>query len=331
MINISIDKVREILSNAAGRKIAVIGDVMLDKYYWGSVSRVSPEAPVPIIDLESETFHLGGAANVALNLKTLGLEPLLLGVIGDDSTAYDFVNTCDKYGLISDGLYKDNTRCTTLKTRIIGNNQHIARLDKEEKTPLSAEAADYLLFVIKNNTDIELIVLEDYNKGALPDFFIKMIIDYANINNIPVFVDPKKECFFCYNTATVFKPNKKEVEEALDIEIRSIDDAISAGKLLLNRLNAKNILITLGSEGMLLLESSGKVSSVATKARYIADVSGAGDTVIATLAAAYCGGADIISSASIANYAAGAVCALPGIVPVTQEMIFQSIQRDNQI
>lgn len=321
-------RVREVLDNAFAKKIAVIGDVMLDRYFWGSVSRVSPEAPVPVIDLENESFHLGGAANVAKNLKTLGLNPLLCGIVGDDNSGRRFIEIAKEDGINPEGLFIDANRPTIVKTRIIGNNQHIARLDREVRDPIPQNGLNHILNTLKSNGDLNAIIFEDYDKGSITDELIKVILDYAETKNIPVYVDPKKKHFFSYKNVAVFKPNRKEAENALEFTVKSVKEIQEAGKRILEALHCKNVLLTLGSQGMMLFESSGDISSVPTKARSVADVSGAGDTAIATLAASMAGGASIKEAAEIANFASGVVCESPGIVAIDKDILIQTVKNN---
>lgn len=318
-------RAKEILSYAKGKEIAVIGDVMLDRYFWGSVSRISPEAPVPVIDVENETFHLGGAANVAKNLKSLGLNPLLCGVLGNDNSGKRFVQIAEESGLSPDGIYFDPNRPTTVKTRIIGNNQQIARLDREVRDDIGIDGKRHMIETLEKRDSLAGIIFEDYNKGTITSTIIKEVIDFSKKKNIPVFVDPKSHNFFDYKGVTVFKPNKKEAQQALGINIRDKDDVRMAGSKLLEMLNCQNVLITLGAAGMMLFESDGSVSSVSARARSVADVSGAGDTAIATLAASMSGGANFREAATIANYASGIVVEQPGIVSIRADELLESI------
>lgn len=317
MHSLSGSRVEELMSRWAGKCIAVVGDLMLDRYFWGSVHRVSPEAPVPVVDVEHETFHLGGASNVANNLRSLGASPLMLGVIGNDNSGKLLMDIVAESGLSTDGIVADESRPTTVKTRIIGNNQHIARLDREVKTPIGDSVADRLVSVLQERKhELAGIILEDYNKGVITPALIRRVIAFASPLGIPVHVDPKFQNFFAYEGVTLFKPNRKETQDALGILLQSDEDVERAGRTLLERLQCDNVLITLGARGMMLFERSGVIASVATKARQVADVSGAGDTVIATIAAAVAGGAGMREAAALANFAAGVVCAEPGIVPI---------------
>ncbi|MBL7976178.1 MAG: bifunctional hydroxymethylpyrimidine kinase/phosphomethylpyrimidine kinase [Candidatus Kapabacteria bacterium] len=331
MLNISKERSEEIISNILGKRIAVIGDVMLDRYFIGNVTRVSPEAPVPVIDVESETFHLGGAANVANNLKSLGAEPILCGVIGDDNSGKLFCEIAAESGLNTHGLVADAERVTTVKTRIIGNNQHIARLDREVRNNISDTTASKIASLLSEETDLYGIIFEDYNKGVLTKTLIQQVQDVAHNKGIEIFVDPKFDNFFAFTKPTVFKPNRKEAQEALGYALRTEQDILKAGKELLERLQSTNVLLTLGAQGMMLFESSGKISSVPTFALHVADVSGAGDTAIATLVAAMSGGADVKEAAILANYAAGVVCGEPGVVSIRPDALAHAVIRANEL
>lgn len=328
MTELSIDRVNQILNYAENQKVVVIGDLMLDKFYWGNVSRISPEAPVPVVELEQETYHLGGAANVATNLKSLNLQPIMIGIIGKDQTGEEFLNYSKNLGLITDGIFSDPNRPTTVKTRIIANTQHVARLDKEVVNDIDQSTQDYFLEYLKSLDNVKAIILEDYNKGMLPKQFIKKVIDFAISKDIFVSVDPKQQNFFEFQNADLFKPNKKEASKALNFNISSKESIREAGLQLIEKLHCKNLLLTLGSDGMTLFQSNGYIYSVPTRARQVADVSGAGDTAIATYTAAHIGGANPIEAASLANFASGAVCEKSGVVPIEINDLISSIKRN---
>lgn len=326
MKHISYNRAQEVLSSIAGKTIAVVGDVMLDRYFWGSVTRVSPEAPVPVIDIESETVHLGGAANVASNLHSLGANPMLCGVVGNDNSGKLFADIMQRSGLNTQGMVTDESRSTTVKTRVIGNNQHIARLDREERAAIAQNVQQEILRLLQSADDLAGIILEDYNKGVVQRELIESIMLFANEASIPVYVDPKRDNFTAYKGATVFKPNRKEAQEALGYSLKTDNDVERAGKQLLEMLGCTNVLLTLGAQGMMLFESNGAISSVPTRARHIADVSGAGDTAIATLAACMASGATVQESSTLANFAAGIVCGEPGIVSITAPEILSAVR-----
>ncbi|MCU0329555.1 MAG: D-glycero-beta-D-manno-heptose-7-phosphate kinase [Candidatus Kapabacteria bacterium] len=325
MFELTRSRARHLLEYVRGAEVAVVGDVMLDRYFWGTVNRVSPEAPVPVVDVENETFHLGGAANVAANLASLGAKPLLCGIVGDDASGRLLRQIAQDEGLTSEGIITDATRPTTVKTRVIGNNQQIVRLDREDRSNVAADVAQRVLALLSNRPQLKAIILEDYNKGLLSVHCITAIIALARQAGIPVFVDPKKVNFFAFRDAYLVKPNRKEAEEALGRPLRSIRDIEDAGHDLRASLGAENVLITLGAEGMMLVESDGTVSTVPTVAHRVADVSGAGDTVIATIAAMVAAGAPLREAAALANVSAGVVVAEPGIVSITPAALLQAI------
>ncbi|MEI6091454.1 MAG: PfkB family carbohydrate kinase [bacterium] len=321
---ITKERVKDIILAADGKKIAVIGDVMLDRYFWGTVTRVSPEAPVPVIDLEEETWHLGGAANVALNLKTLGIQPVLCGLIGDDKNGTLFKELANDSWLLTDGLFSDHSRPTTVKMRIIGNNQQIARLDKESRDEMSADGMKFILDALRNIDGLSGIIMEDYNKGVINKNLIEQTMAFAKENNIPVFVDPKFNNFFEYKGATLFKPNKKEAGHALGYDLKNDSDIIRAAKEILTKLDCQSTLITLGAEGMMLLEKNQIPFFDRAKAKNVADVSGAGDTCIATFAMAVTGGATLKEATVISNYASSVVVSEPGIIAIQKNILLDN-------
>ncbi len=327
MINITKDRLEQIRKNFLNKKIAVIGDMMIDGYFWGDVNRISPEAPVPVIEVDEEFFRFGGAANVALNIKTLGGIPIPVGIIGSDNDGKIFRSLLSDIKMMPDGIIIDNSRPTTTKTRVIANNQHVVRIDKENKTFISPLVEKKLYnFLSKMIPDIDGIILQDYNKGVLTKNLIQKIISMANKKNKIITVDPKFNNFFTYKGVTIFKPNIKETEDVLGKRIQSEKDLSNAGKLLLSKLKAKYILITLGQDGVALFERNKPVKRIPTKARKVRDVSGAGDTVIATLTLALTAGADIFEAAYLANYAGGLACEEVGIVPVELNNLFIELE-----
>lgn len=329
MLNITLEQAKKTLENCKGKRIAIAGDVMLDRFFFGNVSRISPEAPVPVVDLEKEISLLGGASNVANNLLSLGVVPLLCGVVGDDTAGRIFLNLAKEKNIDVDGFYIDKTRPTTVKTRIIGNNQHIVRIDRETIDPISEEAKRYIIEYLTNQTNLDGIIFQDYNKGTITKDLIHRIVDFAKKEDVFTFVDPKFENFFEYVGVTAFKPNIKEAQQALGRAFRSFDDIIEGGKETYRRLRPNYLLLTLGRNGMLLFESEELISHVPTRARKVADVTGAGDTAIATFSAAYVSGAEPKEAVELANFAAGIVCEEPGIVPVSVQSLLDSIKENN--
>jgi rfaE bifunctional protein kinase chain/domain len=328
MLFLSESRLKKIMSSSE-KKIAVIGDLMIDRYLWGDVSRISPEAPVPIINIEEEEIRFGGAANVANNLIGLGAIPILVGVVGDDIWGEVFRNKLSEKGLPGGGVVVDINRPTTIKTRIIGNNQHIARVDREKVEAVADENQNKILKFLKENIqEIDAIILQDYNKGLLVPGYISKIIQLANSFDKFITVDPKFKNFFEFHDVTVFKPNKKETEEALAMHLTTRNDLIEAGNILLEKLNADAVLITRGKEGMALFKKNEEVTFIDTRARKVADVSGAGDTVIATLTYALAADASITESVTLANYAAGLVCEEVGVVPVQGDKLYEAIMKN---
>ena len=330
MVDISNKRLDELKKGFDGKRIAVIGDMMLDGYFWGDVKRISPEAPVPVLEVEDEFFRFGGAANVAYNILTLGGIPVPVGVIGNDTYGSIFSSLIKEKNIENDGIIIDNERPTTTKTRVIANNQHVVRIDKESKAYINHKIESKILAHIENLINkLDGIILQDYNKGILTPSLITKIISLANKKNILVTVDPKFDNFFEYKNVTVFKPNRKETETVLGIRIKSDKDISSAGRNLLQKLNSKYILLTLGEGGIAVFEAGDKEKRMPTKAIKVADVSGAGDTVISTLTIALAAGADIYEACFLANYAAGIVCGEVGIVPIEKEQLFKTVIKEN--
>lgn len=312
-----------------GKNIVIIGDLMLDVYIWGKVGRISPEAPVPVVEVEEESYRLGGAANVGLNIKSLGGNPILVGVIGYDREGNILSALMKENDFIRDGIILDEERPTTVKTRIIAHSQHVVRVDKEDKKDITEEMENKILTFIENQkSSIDAIIFEDYNKGVLTKSLIHRVVDFARRNNIIVTVDPKFDNFFEYKNVTVFKPNRKETEDALQMKIDSEEKVIEAGKKLKEILQPEYLLITRGDKGMTLFSSDSRIDSIPTRARKVADVSGAGDTVIATLTVALASGAEIREAATIANLAAGLVCEEVGIVPIDKMNLYNHLIED---
>ena len=330
MVDISNKRLNELKKSFNGKRIAVVGDMMLDGYFWGDVKRISPEAPVPVLEVEDEFFRFGGAANVALNIFTLGGIPVPVGVIGNDNYGSIFSSLIKEKNIEDQGIIIDNERPTTTKTRVIANSQHVVRIDKESKAYINNKIESKILSYLESELGkLDGIILQDYNKGILTPSLISKIISLANKKNILITVDPKFDNFFEYKNVTVFKPNRKETETVLGIRIKDDKDISSAGRNLLQKLNSKYVLLTLGEEGIAVFEKGDKERRMPTKARKVADVSGAGDTVISTLTIGLAAGANIYEACFLANYAAGVVCGEVGIVPIEKERLFETILKDN--
>lgn len=329
MIHLSDEKLNSIINRASGKKILVLGDLMVDEYLWGEVSRLSPEAPVPIVDIAEEQLRFGGAANVANNLIGLQATPILVGVVGRDRMGDVFRGMLQKRNLPADGIVVAPERPTTVKTRIIGNDQHIARVDKETTGPISSEIQEALFKIcVAYMEQIDAVIIQDYNKGVVVPQLVERITGLVNRQGKYITVDPKFENFLTFKNVSVFKPNTKETEEALALRIRSEADVLKAGRSLLEKLHSRAVLITRGAEGMALFEENGEVTFVETRARKVADVSGAGDTVIATLSFALAGGASMKEAVTLSNFAAGVVCEEVGVVPIEQKKLRKAVLKN---
>lgn len=320
-------EIEDLFSSFNDKKILIIGDVMIDAYIWGKVKRISPEAPVPVLSSQTTENRLGGAANVALNVKALGAEPILLSVIGDDIKANIFLELLKKRKLTDKGILLSKNRITTTKTRIISHNQQLIRLDREIETPLDSEYENLLINKIKEIIDgekINAIIFEDYDKGSITEKVISETVEYIKNKNIPTLVDPKKRNFFFYKGVTFFKPNFKELKEGmkLDFEKSDFEATFKASKTLNETLNAKYIVTTLSDLGVFVAENE-KYEVIPAEIRQIADVSGAGDTVISVSSLCLASGIEIANVARIANLAGGLVCEKVGVVPINKEKLLK--------
>lgn len=326
LVTITAQRVQELYDRFNGKQIAVVGDLMLDRYYWGSVTRLSPEAPVPVVEVDSESTRLGGAANVANNIASLGGIPLLVGVIGQDDGGKMLRKIISEMGFPTGGIVVDPSRPTTIKTRVIAHHQHVVRIDQEVKTDIDSATVEKILDVLKREiSNLDAIIFEDYNKGVIVRELIHEVIALARRQEKIVTVDPKFNNFFEYKNVTVFKPNRGETEAALGTRIRDGASAEAAGAEMLKRLQAENVLLTLGEQGMMLFEAHGAITHVPTQARKVADVSGAGDTVISTLTMGLVAGASVKEAATLANFAGGVVCGEVGIVPINKADLYKAI------
>ncbi|OQC09871.1 MAG: Bifunctional protein HldE [Candidatus Cloacimonetes bacterium ADurb.Bin088] len=317
--------IRELLAKFGRQRVLVLGDIMLDHYIWGKVERISAEAPVPVLEVQKEEFRLGGAANAALNVKSLGGKAILLGVTGRDSAAQDLKQLMECKGLATDGLIDDPDRKTTLKTRIVATNQQIVRIDRETKIDLGNEARTALLDSLRRLLpNCQALIIEDYNKGVLTREVISGALELAKSLGIPVAVDPKHRNFRQYRGVDIFKPNFRELQDILDMEFESEDEFQVAASQLRGEMQIKNLIVTRGSLGMYVFDGGKQARHLPTAAREVFDVSGAGDTVISALTLAYVSGADIHLAAKVANHAAGVACGKVGTASVNPDELLKS-------
>lgn len=311
--------------------VLVVGDVMIDSYLWGKVERISPEAPVPVVHITQKENRLGGAANVALNVKALGAKAIICSVVGDGSKGDIFRKTLKENGFTTEGVIDSTERMTTVKTRVIAQGQHIVRIDDEITWPLSATDERNLLDCIDRiltRQHVDVIVLEDYNKGVLTPRVIDSVLAKASAKGIITAVDPKRENFFAFRGCTLFKPNLKELREGLkrDVPSGNLPALEVAMKDLRQQLGSQITMITLSEAGIAVLDSDTFVHLPA-HAREIVDVSGAGDTVISVAALALAAGWSSAHAAAVANLAGGLVCEQVGVVPVDRERLRQETQK----
>ena len=320
---------KELFDSFNEQKIMIVGDVMLDVYMKGKVERISPEAPVPIVSVTETFSRLGGAANVAQNLKSLGTKPILCSVIGNDDKSNELLNLMSEQNMTTSGIVKSNERITTRKVRIISNNAQMLRVDTENTFDLTKQEHDLLMTEIRNiinNEKIDGIILQDYNKGVLTEDIIKEVISLANERNIPVGVDPKKKNFLAYKNVTLFKPNLKELREGIGISSKeeSIDDISKSIDSLHDILNCRYIMTTLSERGVLIKDyETNTCHHIPAHLRKIADVSGAGDTVLSVAMLCLVCKQDAHNIAALSNLAGGIVCEELGVAPINKERLFE--------
>lgn len=318
-----------ILDCFAQTKVLIIGDVMLDCYWWGEASRLSPEAPVPIVALNKVSYIPGGAANVAANIAGLGAQVFLVGVVGADDSANNLRESLQKNAIASDFLFASDTRPTTTKTRVLVHNQQIARIDKETREPLNQIEEEKVLAIARDLiAEADLIVLSDYAKGCLTRTLIRSIVAEAKENKKMILVDPKGKDFTKYNGATLLTPNFAEAVNAANVENTGEKTIEKAAEKLLSEIEIDWLLITLGEDGMKLFRRDAEPIHFPSMARQVFDVTGAGDTVIASLAVALAAKTDVHSAVSLANIAAGLVVEKVGTSTIPVEQLRASLQND---
>jgi D-glycero-beta-D-manno-heptose-7-phosphate kinase len=313
--------------------IMIIGDVMVDAYLWGKVERISPEAPIPIVALRKRENRMGGAANVAMNIKSMGARPILCSVIGDDDKGAVFLNLLKKEKIESNGIQKSLRRITTTKFRIFGNNTQMLRVDEEVENDLSEHDMNELLKRIESiitSEKIDCIIFQDYNKGVITPSLIQRIIGLAKEKNIPVTVDPKKRNFDSYTGVTLFKPNLKELKEGLkaDFNLDDRNGLMQTAQRLRNQLNCDYIMTTMSEHGVMISmkeKTEEKNIFIPAHLRSVADVSGAGDTVISIASLCIALKRSPYEIAYISNLAGGLVCEETGVVPIDKDKLLKEI------
>lgn len=316
MDRLDLHRLEELLDRARGIRVLVIGDIMLDVYLRGAATRISPEAPVPVVRVTDEDVALGGAANVATNVVALGASCVVVGLIGEDAAGRELLSELARHGIDASGVHAVPERTTTVKTRIMVRHQQVARYDRESEQQISDVAATAITDQIRALVArVDAVVLEDYNKGVLVPAVIRATIESARAAGKPIIVDPKFRHFFEYAGATVFKPNFLELTAAMRGSADAHDDAWLTRTR--EELGCENLLVTLGEDGMALVTKAGAVVRVPTVARSVYDVSGAGDTVTAVIAVALAAGASVVEASALANHAAGIEVGKAGVATVS--------------
>jgi len=312
--------------------ILVIGDSMVDSYLWGDVDRISPEAPVPVISKTSRESRLGGAANVAINIRALGAQPILASVIGNDANAQIFKKLMGARHLSKSGIFESNTRSTTIKTRIISHKQQLLRIDEENSEELDQPTEEaflnHLLYIMEQHK-MHAVIFEDYDKGTITPGIIKHVTAKAREMKIPILVDPKKRNYLNYTNVTLFKPNFKELKEGLKVDHLShqdYDKIFSALRVMHQEQQLEWIMVTLSEQGV-LISNSHEYKHTPAKIRDISDVSGAGDTIISIAAVAMAAGLSPWVISEISNIGGGQVCEKSGVVPVNKKQLLEECQQ----
>jgi D-glycero-beta-D-manno-heptose-7-phosphate kinase len=322
--------VNQLFEDFSRRKILVLGDVMIDAYLEGKVNRMSPEAPVPIVSFTSQEQRLGGAANVALNLLSLGASVTICSVIGDDNNGKDLQDLMRKQSISTEGLVLSPNRKTTVKTRVIGNNQQLLRVDNEQTNDILISEEDELVAKINEllKSNFDAIIFEDYNKGVLTESLIERVISLAKKYNVVTTVDPKQKNFYAFKGVTLFKPNLKELRDGVKrmVDVNDKQDFEAAVHEMNHELKAENVFVTLSEHGVFIQNSSTK-HYIPAHIRTIADVSGAGDTVISVATLCLLAGQPIEEIAAIANLAGGLVCERVGVVAIDKSQLKSELEK----
>jgi len=312
----------EITEKFSEVKVLIVGDIMFDRYWWGNVSRISPEAPVPVVNLDKTSLLPGGAANVAANIAGLGAKAYLVGIIGDDAEAKMFSNVLVEANISSSFLVPLKNRQTTVKTRIVAHNQHVVRIDQEDTHILSKEDEQIVLNKIETIIDeVDIVIISDYAKGLITDNLAKRLITKAKSQQKKILVDPKGKNYSKYKGATLLTPNQKEAVQATNLDEYEKQPVENSGKILLENLSLEALLITRGEKGMTLFEKNKEIVYLEALARKVFDVTGAGDTVIAALAVMLASGANFREAANIANISAGLVVEQIGTTAIALKIL----------
>lgn len=320
-------RLKQALNRFHSCRIMVVGDLMLDIFVWGDVQRISPEAPVPVVEVQEETQLLGGSANVVHNVAALGAKAMVSGVIGNDSGGRELVRLLRRAGVPTDGIVVEEDRPTTMKTRVIARNQQVVRFDRELKRPLKRESLDLIADYLQESLSrVDAVIVSDYAKGVITPSLMDRIRSMRDGHRPPVIVDPKVQNVEMYRQVTMVTPNHLEAARMAGMEISDEATLKSAAQVLLNQLECETVLITRGKEGMSLFHRNGDTASIPTVARRVFDVTGAGDTVIATIAIGIAAGLSTVDAAMLANLAAGIVVGEVGTATVSNQRLAEALE-----
>jgi D-beta-D-heptose 7-phosphate kinase/D-beta-D-heptose 1-phosphate adenosyltransferase len=322
----NVNELTKYIGRFPATNILVIGDIILDEYIWGDVSRISPEAPVPVVAVQEETKMFGGAANVINNICSLGGKSILCGVIGDDETGREIVEKLESLGQATNGIISEKERRTSIKTRVVAHNQQVVRFDKESRKEIGPDSVKRILGFIREVMDsLDAVIVADYGKGVISGELMNEIRKLLKKSDITRSVDPKTENFTYYESIDLMTPNHHEAGAFCRLEIVNEETLIKAGTQIIQELNCRSVLITQGKDGMTLFEKGGDISHIPTVARQVFDVTGAGDTVISTLCLSLASGMDLKSAAVISNFAAGIVVGEVGTSTVSAEELIKAL------
>ncbi len=322
---------RELLAQFPLRRILVLGDIMVDEYISGTVSRISPEAPVPVLEVEEENVRLGGAANVVANIRALGGQADLVGVVGADAMGDRLIQEIEQIGVKSDGIVVDHSRRTTLKTRVVARGHHVVRFDRECTEELGGDIRGEVEELVQDRlTGADALIISDYGKGVITGRLLERMLPLARTHGVLSVVDPKINHFELYRQVTVLTPNRREAAVAWGSPIRNEEEVVLAGRHLVNTLEAQAVLITRGSKGMSLFEADGRVHHIPAVAKEVFDVTGAGDTVVGAMALALGSKATMVEAAQISNYAAGVVVGKRGTATASVVELERSLARKEE-
>ncbi len=328
---VNSERALDIISRFHSAKVLIVGDIMVDHFIWGKVNRISPEAPVPVVKVTSESLLLGGCANVLNNVFSMGGKSAVSGIVGSDAMGNWLIGKLKEMNIDTAGVVIENERPTVVKTRIIAHSQQVVRFDREDKRPISGDSLRRILEYIKSMEDgLGAVVISDYNKGVFSQELIKGIHDITAKKGITLCIDPKQSDFSIYRGCDLITPNHHEMEQALGMELENDDDIIQGGRRLIGKFDFAALLLTRGEEGMTLFERDGSITHIPTVARDVFDVTGAGDTVIGVFALCIAAGATFKEASVLANHAAGIAVGKVGTAPAYQNELKKHYEQTNR-